>query len=156
MMTQAELDACMNDAGLALKNLGGLLNHVNDEDESLANAAVEALENCGAPRSEHTDLLLIHLKDPDSLRVYWAATLIGRYLTEDQNALAQSDSQLQQLFAERLNDPSVEESAKEKICWAIGALARVGTELRDVLAIAASAASPRMKRLIEAALSKAG
>lgn len=156
MMTQAELDACMNDAGLAIENLGGLLTHVNDANESFANAAVEALENCGAPRAEHTDLLLNHLNDSDSLRVYWAATLIGRLLTEDQNAFAQVDSRLQQLFGKRLNDPSLEESSKEKICWAIGALAQVEAGLRDVLAKGGASASPRMKRLIEAALSKAG
>ncbi|MCU0710768.1 MAG: hypothetical protein MUC43_01830 [Pirellula sp.] len=154
-MIQSDIEACMNDSERALKNLGLLLESITHQDESVSNAALESLENCGPPRAEQMDLLLKHLLDTDSLRVFWAATLIGRLLADDADAIAGVDQKLQKTFAARLADQSLEESAREKICWAISNLPMVSQELRNVLAMLAAGASPRMQRLIEAALSKA-
>lgn len=154
-MSLSELEACMNDPERALQHIDLLLASVNNEDESVANAALESLENCGTPRSEHFELLVKYLQDSDSQRVYWAATLIGRLLSDSSDTMDGVIPTLQETFAARLADQSLEESAREKICWAIGHLPLVTSELRDVLVTAAANASPRMKRLIELALSKA-
>lgn len=153
-MSQSELEACMNDPERALQNLELLISSVNSEDESIANPALESLENCGAPNGEHFELLMKYLKDSDSQRVYWAATLIGRLLSEDAGSVAGTNPTLQETFAARLTDDRLEESAREKICWAIGCLPMVTAELRNVLVTAAADASPRMQRLIESAISK--
>ncbi|MCU0720601.1 MAG: hypothetical protein MUC83_12910 [Pirellula sp.] len=154
-MSQSELEACMNDPELALNNLELLLASVNSDDESIANPALESLENCGVPRTEHVELLLNYLKDANSQRVYWAATLIGRQLADDSVPGFGANQRLQECFATRLVDPSLAESAQERICWAIGNLTMVSPELRNVLVAVSAHATPRMQRLIEAALSKA-
>ena len=154
-MSHSELEACMNDPERALQNLELLISSVNSEDESIANPALESLENCGVPRIEHFELLMKYLKDSESQRVYWAATLIGRLLSESSENVAGSNPTLQTTFAARLTDKGLEESAREKICWAVGCLPMVTPELRNVLATVAAGASPRMQRLIESALSKA-
>jgi hypothetical protein len=154
-MSQSELEACMNDPELALKNLDLLLASVNSDDESIANPALESLENCGTPRGEHVDLLLKYLKESDFQRVYWAATLIGRLLADSSDRVPGAISALEKTFAARLADKSLDDSAREKVCWAIGYLPMVSSELRDVLASVSVNASPRMQRLIESALSKA-
>ncbi|MFN7843518.1 MAG: hypothetical protein ACK5YR_09835 [Pirellula sp.] len=154
-MSQSEIEACMNDPELALKKLELLLESVNNVDESVANPAIESLENCGAPRGEHFELLLKYLNDSDSLRVFWAATLVGRLFDDGFQAAAGRTQSLQELVTERLADPNLAESSKEKICWAISSFPSVDTSLRAVLVKLSANASPRMLRLIESALSKA-
>jgi hypothetical protein len=154
-MSQSEIEACMNDPELALKKLELLLESVNNVDESVANPAIESLENCGAPRGEHFELLLKYLNDSDSLRVFWAATLVGRLFDDGFQAAPEGTQSLQELVTERLADPNLAESSKEKICWAICSFPSVDTSLRAVLVKLSANASPRMLRLIESALSKA-
>lgn len=153
-MSQSELEACMNDPERALRNLELLITSVNSDDDSIANPALESLENCGVPYSEHIDLLMKYLTDSESQRVYWAATLIGRLLSDKSASVIGSNPTLQKTLAARLTDKRLEESAREKICWAIGCLPMVTPELRSVLATVAEDASPRMQRFIESALSK--
>ncbi|MFN7876740.1 MAG: hypothetical protein ACK5PB_15575 [Pirellula sp.] len=154
-MSQSELEACMNDPEYALQHLELLIVSVSNDDESIANPALESLENCGSPRSEHFDLLMKYLSDSESQRVYWAATLIGRLLSDTSTSVIGTNPTLQKTFAARLIDKRLEESAREKICWAVGCLPMVMPELREALANAAIGASPRMQRLIESALAKA-
>ena len=153
-MSQSKLEACMNDPERALQNLELLFSSVNSEDELIANPASESLENCGAPHGEHFDLLMKYLNDSEPQRVYWAATLIGRLLSDTSASDIGTNPTLQKTFAARLTDKRLDESAREKICWAIGCLPMVSSELRNVLAGAAVDASPRMQRLIASALSK--
>ncbi|XZE19725.1 hypothetical protein SH449x_005052 [Pirellulaceae bacterium SH449] len=152
-MNPTELEACMNDPELAMKNLGSLLELVNHEDETTSNYAVESLENCGAPTAEHLGLLQKCLSDSDSLRVYWDATLLGRLFAEQAEELAGSLPPLQVALGQRLNDKSLDDSARERICWAITKLPSIDEGLRTALQAASQDAKPRMLKLIETALS---
>lgn len=152
-MNPTELEACMNDPALAMKNLGSLLELVNHEDETISNCAVESLENCGAPTAEHLGLLQKYLSDSDSLRVYWDATLLGRLFAEEAEEIAGALPPLQVALGKRLNDKSLEDSARERICWAITKLPSIDEGLRTALHAASQDAKPRMLKLIETALS---
>jgi len=144
----------MNDAELALSKLDLLLTSVANEEESISNAAVEALENCGAPEPAHATTILHHFSDPNSLRIYWAATLLGRLFAEKSELSGDLLKLISDRFTERISDSKLEESARERICWAITNFPGVEPNLRQALQDLSKNASPRMLRLIEKALSK--
>jgi hypothetical protein len=137
---------------LALQNLSDLMVQLESPDETAQNYSCEALENCGTPRLEDVPFLLEQLNSQRSTRVYWASTLLGRFglpAKGFENRLA-----IQDALASVIADESLELSAREKAAWAIGELGMAESSNRERLQKIADKASPRLKRLLEAALSQ--
>ena len=134
---------------LALENLVELMTLLESDDESIQNYSSEALENCGAPRSDDLPFLRQQLKSRQSTSVYWASTLIGRI---GMDSIRFDREAVQSELCIPIADDSLELSAREKAAWAMGELGPVTATNRDVLQKQVSKAPPRLKRLLESAL----
>jgi hypothetical protein len=147
-----QLERCVQEPDFALENLPLLFSAVSSDEECCQNSASEALENCGVPLATAFPLLLAQLQHGDSMQVYWACTLLGRWFARntDPSSLGHLESiqdQVCQVFHREL-----EISAKERAAWALGQTQHLKPSSRKTLELQLENAPPRLQRLIETAL----
>ena len=118
-----------------------------DEDETVREAAVWALEELGPPPLDQLDQLAGLLSSAEADTAYWAATLLGRL--EDHAAAAVPA--LSQALA-----PSVALPVRERAAWALGKIGPSAAAAREALTAAAGADEPRLSRLAQKALGGIG
>ena len=132
------------------KQLGQLLDLLENSDETESNSASNLLENGGAPRLADAAFLSEQLKSAQSSRVYWCSTLLGRLGSNCGGPEARS--RIQAALCQATINDSLELSARERAVWAIGELGSIDRDCRDVLKTQVEAAPARLKRLLETAL----
>lgn len=155
MADPTQVEKYRNDATLTLHHLNEVLAFLADPQEETVGYAVEALENCGAPTLSHWQPLAGALKSSHPLIAYWGATLIGRMLEIQKGSLpTESIRAIESELCQQLSKAS-DLAAKERIVWAIGKLPAMERSTQQMLESLLPAASPRLKRLVEEALSGA-
>ena len=113
-----------------------------EDDESLREWVVSALEQLGAPAD--TDLpALVKLLDADELSAYWAATLLGRLHERAAPAVAP----LTKCVA-----ASPHPSVRQRAIWALGQIGSAARSAAEVLQQAAASSDPRTARLAREAI----
>jgi HEAT repeat protein len=136
---------------LALQNLSEVMDQLESQDESIQNYAHEALENCGIPGPENVDELLKHLNSGSSSASYWSSTLLGRL---GKTAISLKDfATIQDNLCQCLEDESSDLAARERAAWALSEIGNLAASNRTRLQTQLNHAPPRLKRLLEAALS---
>ena len=135
---------------LALRKLKELLCLLESDDETEQVCATDLLENCGAPSRSDIPFLCQQLVSSSSSRVYWSSTLLGRLGPTGGEQSERSNIQSQ--LCNVIDNETIEPSARERAAWAIGELGSIKGSSRDVLEKHLATASPRLKRLLEAAL----
>jgi hypothetical protein len=149
MIDTKQLFQCIRQPELALQNLSELMTQLEGEDESVQNYTCEALENCGPPRQEDIGLLCDQLNSGNTMQVYWASTLLGRFGTG--TLKSEKIDAIQRSLCKVISNDCVELSARERAAWAIGNLGGVEGASRELLQRMAHDAPPRLKRLLETA-----
>jgi hypothetical protein len=147
-----QLEQCVQEADFALENLPLLFSAVSSDEESCQNNASEALENCGAPPTSAFPLLFAQLENGDSTQVYWACTLLGRWLAQNARTSSLPNSEAVQGHVCQMFDRELEISAKERAAWALGQTQHLEPSCRKTLELQLENAPPRLQRLIESAL----
>jgi hypothetical protein len=140
------------DPELAVENLAELLACVESQEESVQLMASEALENCGPPNPKQIAFLCAQLKSTEKDKLYWSCTLLGR-LGQSLLDSAHKPSVMENLLA-LLEDESLDLAARERAAWAMGEIGSVEAEAQLRLRQIAASAPPRLKRLIEAAMTR--
>ena len=135
---------------LAFQNLGQLLDFLASSDETEVSCATDLLENCGAPGLAEVSYLREQLKSKQASRIYWCSTLLGR-IGADWRDLAER-SQVQMELCQVIGNESLELSARERAAWAVGELGKLESSCRGLLTTYVGMAPPRLKRLLETAL----
>jgi hypothetical protein len=155
MADPTQVEKYRNDATLTLQNLNEVLAFLADRQEETVGIAVESLENCGAPTASHWPALSAALKSSHPVMVYWGGTLTGRLLETHCGSLSSDALRAIELeLCQRLATES-DLAAKERIVWAIGKLPAMDPATQRALESMTPSAPPRLKRLLEEALSSA-
>jgi HEAT repeat protein len=115
-----------------------------DDDESVAQWAVAALESLGPPPEDSIAELENLTKSEHALVAYWAITLIGRC---GETALS-----CQQTLAKILHEESNEISVRQRAAWALGEIQAESKEAIAALGEASKAADARLARLASQSL----
>jgi hypothetical protein len=151
MIDTKQLAAYAQHPELALQNLPELLALLDSSDENARNYATEALENCGKPTPDQIPWLVRELNSSQASRIYWSATLLGR-LGDEIEATHRCDIQTE--LAKTACNSSIDLAARERSAWALGELGRLPEGVKNELTELVGTATPRLKRLMEAALSQ--
>lgn len=155
MADPTQVEKYRNDATLTLQNLSEVLAFLADQQEETVGYAVEALENCGSPTATHWPTLSAALNATHPLIVYWGGTLTGRLLETHGGSLSSESLHATELELCRPLVAAGDLAAKERIVWALGKLPAMERSTQQMLKSLLPAAPPRLKRLIEEALSTA-
>lgn len=169
MSSPEDLEKYLNDAELATAHLPELFEGLIETDSEAANYAVEAFENCGPPLVESIQLLCERSQDKNSLVSYWACTLLGRAIQEGlvtidkSNSLSQASAHSEKSTGDTvlkslcnvIGDVQYDSSTRERAMVALSNSGELNAATRAFLETQLSDATPRMKRLIAAALQKA-
>ena len=124
--------------------LVGLCRAASDEDETVREHAVAALEEVGVPDGEDAAELILLLQSSDADTVYWAVTLLGR--------LESSASHAAELLAKLLLD-SPHLLVKQRVAWALKKIGNQSDSVIQALRHAAQSPDARLSRNAQKALS---
>jgi len=124
-----------------------LLRACQDDDETVREHVVAALEGLGPPALADLPGLLALLAEKHADGVYWTATLIGRLASD----AAPATPALVQLLGES-HPPAV----RQRAAWALGQIGAGAAAARAPLAKLTTSADARLARLAQEALTQIG
>ena len=124
-----------------------LVNACADDESSVVEWIVAALEEIGAPPADSLAALAGLAGSPHPLVAYWAITLLGRCGPEAAAAVAP--------IAARLA-PGGPIEVRQRAAWALGKMGSAAAPARAVLETASTDADPRLARLAGEALAALG
>lgn len=128
----------------AAKHIKDLLECVASKDESVMNAASEALEHCDSPETDSVTLLTEFVQKGNDDQIYWACTLLGR--------MGDRANPLQRVLCDVLNSSHPASSVDEAAAKSLGQIGSLAHETKHVLQSRLPSAGPRLKRFIAQAL----
>lgn len=124
-----------------------LVQACGDDNESIREWAVAALEDLGPPPSGAIGDLIKLVKNPDPLVAYWAVTLLGRSGQDAVTAVAALAACI---------ESSADLSVRQRAAWALGKIGSVAASARSTLERAAGQGDERLARLAKEALAAIG
>jgi len=124
-----------------------LVQACGDDNESIREWAVAALEDLGPPPSGAIGDLIKLVKNPDPLVAYWAVTLLGRSGQDAATAVAALAACI---------ESSADLSVRQRAAWALGKIGSVAASARVTLERAAGQGDERLARLAKEALAAIG
>ena len=116
-----------------------------DDDESVREWAVAALEGMEAPPASDVERLAELLADANALSAYWAATLLGRLGDKAAPAVSALAAAL---------DAGRDLSVRERAAWALGQIGPAAAAALSALKLAAASGEARLARLAEQAIAR--
>ncbi len=122
---------------------------VGDQEESVREAAVAALEEVEAPDPGKVIPLTALLQDERGDVSYWAATLLGRLGEAAGHAVPALIE-----AAGGKNGDGLATSARQRAIWALGKIGLAAASAKRVLQTAAEDSDPRTARLAQRALNQ--
>ena len=140
------LESWTNDPESARENLCSLLLCLA-ADESMADLATEALENCGVPSESDQEFLVQAVSNPKGDVAYWACKLIGRL------GLKANDSQAALCTAMLAEDKSF--GVRQQAALALGLIGSLNEASRQALRMSAQSNDSRLSRLASQSLGNA-
>lgn len=116
-----------------------------DDEVTIREAAVSALESLGPPPASQVPELIARLRDPSGDVIYWAATLLGRLQDDASEAVPALATCLESKAAI---------AARERAAWALGQIGPAAAPARGALERAAAGDAVRLARLAKGALER--
>ncbi len=155
MSTPDDVEKYLSDPELTISHLPQILAFLSEQDDEVQGYAVEALENCGAPRSGSIEFLIEQLASSNPLVRYWVSTLLGRWLSEnDSDSEGKTIHQVEESLVAGIQSKATDAAARERMVLALGNLSSPLPETKKVLEGMQGTATPRMQRLIDTVLNK--
>jgi HEAT repeat protein len=124
-----------------------LVRAMGDEDGTVRDWGLAALESLGPPRAEDTVELVVLLADAKLNIAYWAATLLGRL-----GADADATKVVPALVEAFTSHPDL--AVRERAAWALGRIGRAASAALPALRTAAGDSKLRLSRLAGEAIAK--
>ena len=133
-------------AEVALPVLIPLLEACSDKDDEVLEYVSAALEAIGPPcDSQLSEIMVLLNQDCEQIQ-YWSVTMLGR--------AGKSATGFTRPFSKLLNNKTVNESVKQRVCWAVEKIRSVDSETFQAIKIFAnhSQSNSRSERLAIAAI----